>query len=39
MMKKIYLGSNLKMYKTIAQTQNFLSRLAELTADIDRVKS
>lgn len=36
MMDKIYMGSNLKMYKTIAQTQSFLARLAELTADIDR---
>ncbi len=36
MMDKIYMGSNLKMYKNIAQTQNFLARLAELTADIDR---
>jgi triosephosphate isomerase len=35
-MDKIYLGSNLKMYKTISQTQAFLSRLAELTRDIDR---
>jgi L-erythrulose 1-phosphate isomerase len=36
MTNKIYLGSNLKMYKTVSQTQSFLSRLAELTADIDR---
>ncbi|MEI6100322.1 MAG: triose-phosphate isomerase [Eubacteriales bacterium] len=36
MIEKIYLGSNLKMYKTIAQTQSFLSRLAELTTDINR---
>ncbi len=36
MMDKIYMGSNLKMYKNIAQTQSFLARLAELTADIDR---
>ncbi len=36
MMDKIYLGSNLKMYKTISQTRDFLSRLAELTRDIDR---
>lgn len=35
-MKTLYIGSNLKMYKTVAQTQAFLARLAELTADIDR---
>lgn len=39
MMDKIYLGSNLKMYKTISQTQAFLSRLAELTRDIGREKT
>ena len=38
-MNKIYLGSNLKMYKTISQTQAFLSRLAELTKDIDRAQT
>jgi triosephosphate isomerase len=38
-MDKVYLGSNLKMYKTISQTQQFLARLAELTADIDRKKA
>ncbi len=38
-MDKIYLGSNLKMYKTISQTQQFLARLAALTADIDRKKA
>jgi triosephosphate isomerase len=38
-MDKIFIGSNLKMYKTIAQTQSFLARLSELTADIDRKKA
>lgn len=36
--KKLYLGTNMKMYKTIAQTQKFLTRLREQTADISREK-
>lgn len=34
--KKIYLGTNTKMYKTIAQTQEFLTGLRSLTKDISR---
>ncbi len=34
--KKIYLGTNTKMYKTIADTKKYLSRLGELTRDISR---
>lgn len=34
--KKIYLGTNTKMYKTTAQTVEFLTRLHELTKDISR---
>lgn len=34
--RKLYLGTNTKMYKTIAQTQEFLTRLREETADISR---
>ncbi len=34
--KKWYMGTNTKMYKTIAQTNQFISRLQELTFDIDR---
>jgi len=34
--KKWYMGTNTKMYKTIAQTNQFIGRLSELTADIDR---
>lgn len=33
---KLYLGTNTKMYKTIAQTEEFLTRLRDLTADISR---
>ena len=36
MQKKIYLGSNLKMYKTIAETCEYLQRLAANTRDINR---
>ena len=36
MQKKLYMGSNLKMYKTIEETTAFLKELTELTADIDR---
>ncbi len=32
----LYLGSNLKMYKTISETVSFLTRLAALTRDVDR---
>lgn len=35
-MKRIYFGSNLKMYKNVRDTVNYLSRLQELTADLDR---
>lgn len=34
--KKIYLGTNTKMYKTTEQTVAFLKRLGELTQDIPR---
>lgn len=34
--KKIYLGTNTKMYKTIKDTESFLSILDEKTSDIDR---
>lgn len=33
---KIYLGTNTKMYKTIEETQCFLTELSRLTADISR---
>ncbi|TAH74809.1 MAG: triose-phosphate isomerase [Anaerolineaceae bacterium] len=33
---KIYLGTNTKMYKSIADTVEFLKRLDDLTADISR---
>ncbi len=33
---KLYLGTNTKMYKTIADTVSFLTELKSLTADIDR---
>ena len=32
--KKIYFGTNTKMYKTIKDTVEFISRLQELTKDI-----
>jgi L-erythrulose 1-phosphate isomerase len=35
-MDKLYIGTNTKMYKTIADTVQFLTELAQLTADIDR---
>lgn len=38
-MKKLYFGSNLKMYKTAAQTQEYLQQLANLTAERDREKT
>ena len=37
-MKKLYFGSNLKMYKNVKDTIDYLSRLQELTADLDRSK-
>ena len=36
MQKKLYMGSNLNMYKTIEETVAFLKDLTALTADIDR---
>lgn len=36
MQKKLYIGTNTKMYKTIRQTAAFLDRLGSLTRDIDR---
>lgn len=36
MNKKLYFGTNLKMYKTISDTLDYLSRLADLTKDISR---
>ena len=35
--KKWYMGTNTKMYKTIAETNAFVGSLCSLTADIDRV--
>lgn len=35
---KLYLGTNTKMYKTISDTVEFLTKLNELTTDIDRSK-
>lgn len=34
--KKLYLGTNTKMYKTISMTEDFLTQLKERTADISR---
>ena len=36
MMKKLYFGTNLKMYKTIRETVSYLNELTELTADLPR---
>ncbi|WP_128331722.1 triose-phosphate isomerase [Apibacter sp. HY039] len=36
--KKIYLGTNTKMYKNISQTECFLRELNQLTSDIGREK-
>lgn len=36
MTKKVYFGSNLKMYKTIRETNEYLARLIENTKDIPR---
>jgi Triosephosphate isomerase len=38
-MDKFYFGTNLKMYKGILQTQNYIACLAELTRGIDRDKT
>lgn len=35
-MKKLYFGSNLKMYKNIHETVQYLKRLEDLTRDLDR---
>lgn len=35
-MKKLYFGTNLKMYKNIKDTTEYLGKLQELTADLDR---
>ena len=35
-MKKLYFGSNLKMYKNVQETLAYLTRLQELTKDLDR---
>lgn len=35
-MKKLYFGSNLKMYKTVRETAEYLKDLAEITKDMDR---
>lgn len=34
--KKLYFGTNLKMYKTIREATDYLTRLSELTEDISR---
>lgn len=36
MQKKLYFGTNLKMYKNIADTVSYLQKLAENTKDISR---
>lgn len=36
---KQYFGTNLKMYKNISQTRDYLKRLAELMRDMDRQKT
>lgn len=38
MTSKLYIGTNTKMYKSIAQTKAFISKLGRLTADIPREK-
>ena len=35
-MKKIFFGTNTKMYQTSGETQDYLRKLAALTADLDR---
>lgn len=37
-MKKIYFGSNLKMYKNTSDTQEYITKLVELTKKISREK-
>ena len=34
--KKVYFGTNLKMYKGVADTVSYLKELKQLTSDIDR---
>jgi triosephosphate isomerase len=34
--QKLYIGSNLKMYKTVSETISYLNELVELTSDISR---
>ena len=34
MKRKIYFGSNLKMYKTVAQTESYLKELADSTREL-----
>lgn len=36
MQKKLYFGTNLKMYKTISETTSYLQKLADNTKDISR---
>ena len=36
MKKKFYFGTNTKMYKTIKDTREFVSKLQDLTRDISR---
>ena len=36
MKKKLYIGSNLKMYKTVSETVHYLQRLEENTKEIDK---
>ena len=36
MKKKLYIGSNLKMYKTVSETVRYLQRLEENTKEIDK---
>lgn len=35
-MEKLFIGTNLKMYKTISQTVDYLTKLEALTKDLDR---
>ena len=39
MSKKLFFGSNLKMYKNIKDTVSYLQDLESLTKDISRMKS
>ena len=38
MKKKLYIGSNLKMYKTVSETVRYLQRLEENTKEIDKAQ-